>query len=25
LRQFVHIYVFENLKNKLMKSLKTTS
>ena len=25
LRQFVHVYVFENLKNKLMKNLKTTS
>ena len=25
LRQFVHVYVFENLKNKLMKTLKTTS
>jgi hypothetical protein len=25
LRKFVHVYVFENLKNKLMKSLKTTS
>lgn len=25
LRRFVHIYVFENLKNKLMKNLKTTS
>lgn len=25
LRQFVHVFVFENLKNKLMKTLKTTS
>jgi hypothetical protein len=25
LRQFVHVYVFENLKNKLMKNLRTTS